>query len=225
MFDEIFKTALYTYRKRSEEFHKNLSKAYALIYDTYCDKAMQNEIKKHSNYTQIVNNPVALIKTIREIMHEPVREKYPFASMMEVMSRLINFKQQDHEGLLDFTNRFKQAKDVLKSHIGDEFLKPFVKKQAKYKESSTEKQKSMEDEAWDKWIAYMMIRASDDKKYKSLKETMSSQYSMKQDQYPCDTDKAVEILNAHKWDNSGKTRKSQKDKKDKSNRDDNTDQR
>jgi len=220
-YDEIFKSDLYSYRKRSEEFQKNLSKAYALIYDTYCDKAMQNEIKKRPNYSAIVNDPVALIKAIREIMHEPIREKYPFASVTEAISRLINFKQQDNESLLDYTNRFKQARDVLKSHIGTHFLELFIKNQSTYKSASSTKQTEMISEAWDKWLAYLLIKSSDDKKYKKLKETMSSQYSMKQDQYPKDIDDAVDILNAHKWDNSGK-KKSQREKKEKSNKDDDT---
>ena len=43
----------------------NLIKAYAFLWE-HCSKGMQNKIESRSDYTQIVNNPVKLLKVIKE---------------------------------------------------------------------------------------------------------------------------------------------------------------
>ena len=36
--------------------------------------------------------------------------------------RTLNIKQLEHESLIDYMKRFKQSRDVLKSHIGGDIL-------------------------------------------------------------------------------------------------------
>ena len=46
---------------------------------------------------------------------------------------MLNLKQQDGEFLKDYVKRFKQACDVLKSHIGTKWLEEFVEHTEEYK--------------------------------------------------------------------------------------------
>jgi hypothetical protein len=59
-------------------------------------------------------------------MHNPVRAKYPFSSLNEAISRMLNIKQSENEGLLDYFKRFKESRDKMKSHIGTGILDKFV---------------------------------------------------------------------------------------------------
>ena len=47
-------------------------------------------------------------------------------------------------------------------------------------------QQEMKSEAFGRWMAYMMIRNSDQAKYGSLLNRMVSQFSMNNNQYPVD---------------------------------------
>jgi hypothetical protein len=59
-------------------------------------------------------------------MHDPVRAKYPFASLTEAISRMLNLKQSENEGLLDYVKRFKESRDIMKSHVEPDTLDKFV---------------------------------------------------------------------------------------------------
>ena len=74
----------------------------------------------------------------------------------------------------------------------------------------------MKTEAFGRWMAYMMIRNSDQAKYGSLLNGMVSQFLMNNNQYPVDIRQAKDILSNHMHD-SHKTRRDrsrQKDDKD-----------
>jgi hypothetical protein len=59
-----------------------------------------------------------LLNKIEVLMHDPMRAKHPFAFLIETMTRMTNVKQNENEGLLDCVKRFKQSRDITKSHVG-----------------------------------------------------------------------------------------------------------
>ena len=73
-------------------------------------------------------------------MHYPIRVKYPYASLTEALMRTLNIKQLEHESLIDYMKRFKQARDVLKSHIGGDILNKFVKNLPEYQQAGSMEQ-------------------------------------------------------------------------------------
>jgi hypothetical protein len=74
-------------------------------------------------------------------MHDPMRAKYPFASLTEAISRMLNLKQSDeNEGLLDYVKRFKESRDIMKSHVGTGILDKFVENTLEYRHESIVKQ-------------------------------------------------------------------------------------
>mgnify|MGYP000382356346 CR=1 FL=1 len=80
--DIIYQAELERYLDRKDTLEQNLTKAYALIFSTYCDKAMQNRVEEHPNFeTTIRDDPIELLNKIKVLMHDPIRAKYPFASL------------------------------------------------------------------------------------------------------------------------------------------------
>jgi hypothetical protein len=80
---------------------------------------MQNRIEEHPDYeTMIRDDRIELLDKIKMLMHDPIRAKYPYASLTEAMSRMLNIKQIESEGLLDYVKRFKESGDIMKSHVG-----------------------------------------------------------------------------------------------------------
>ena len=118
-FDMRYQAEIKQFLDRQSELEENLMKAYALIFGTYCSKAIQSRVEEHPDFeTTIRDDPIELLKTINMLMDDTVRAKYPYASLHDVMMRLFNLRQQEHEHLMDYVKRFKQAKDVVKAHMG-----------------------------------------------------------------------------------------------------------
>ena len=109
-------------------------------------------------------NPLEMVNTHTHIEHQAVgtRETY----------RLHDMK------------RFKQSRDVLKSHIGGDILNKFIENLPEYRHGTMAEQREMKTEAFRRWMAYMMIRNSDQAKYGSLLNGMVSQFLMNNNQYP-----------------------------------------
>ena len=74
-------------------------------------------------------------------MHDPIRAKYPCASLTEAMSRMLNIKQMENEGLLDYVKRFKESRNITKSHVGTDILDKFVENTRDYREELDDLQK------------------------------------------------------------------------------------
>ena len=98
---------------------------------------MQNRIEEHPGFeTKIRDDPIELLERIKVLMHDPIRAKYPFASLTEEMSRMLNLKQNENEGLLDYVKRFKESRDITKSHVGTDILDKFVENTREYRDES-----------------------------------------------------------------------------------------
>jgi hypothetical protein len=178
--DIMYQAELERYLERKNTLEQNLTKAYALIFSTYCNKTMQNRVEEHSEFeTSIRDDPIELLNKIKVLMHNPIRAKYPFASLTKAISRVLNLKQSENKGLLDYIKRFKESRDIMKSHVGTDILDKFVENTLEYRdESSTTLKQMMKDGAFDSWMTYLLIRNSNQAKYGSLSNGLVSQFSM-----------------------------------------------
>jgi hypothetical protein len=70
-------------------------------------------------------------------MHDPIRAKYPFASLTEAISRMLNLKQSENKGLLNYVKRFKESRDIMKSHIGMDILDEYVENTLEYRDETS----------------------------------------------------------------------------------------
>ena len=72
-FDLDYQTDYRIYSERVVTLNSNTKKAFALIMENYCSKAMQVRVKELSDYqTKIHNDPIELPKAIKILMHEPI---------------------------------------------------------------------------------------------------------------------------------------------------------
>ena len=152
-------------------------------------------------------------------MHNPIQSKYPYASLTESITRLVEIKQQEGENLLDYIKRFKQVRDVFKSHTGASITDKFVEHTEEYKkETDPTKWAGIKTASQDRWMSYMLMKNSDQKKYGSLLQGLASQYSMGNEQYPATMMIASDVLTNHRWDkqekkpNNNKSNGNDKDK-------------
>ena len=114
----IYDAEVKAFVARKERYRANKTSAYSIIYGQ-CTKAMQAKIKSRSDFeAKILNNPIELLNVIEEYSFSFQSNRYPFSVVTDSIKSLVNLKQREEESLLDYTARFKSAKDVLISHIG-----------------------------------------------------------------------------------------------------------
>jgi hypothetical protein len=146
-----------------------MNKAYAMIYEFHCTKGMQSAIKEHPKYeSEIKNNPIELLKSIKVLMHEPVSARYPLASLTDALLRFAAIKQKEDENLTQYTNRFKGDRDLLVSIIDTRAFDKFVEIQPGYEDLTNEEKNELKENIFDKWIGHVFIKGADNIKYGSV---------------------------------------------------------
>ena len=118
--------------------------------------------------SSVRDDPIELLTRIREAMLMPKKSRYHYDSMTEAMLSFLLCKQTEHKNLGDYYTKFKQVRDNLKEHIGDDFIRHFVKQTKEYKEEKDAQAKDeLEKYGFKHWTAYMLICNSSEAKYGS----------------------------------------------------------
>ena len=64
---------------------------------------MQNKIESRSDYTEIVNNPVKLLKAIKEHALNYQEHRYDMSIIADAIMCFMMTKQRENESLSDYT--------------------------------------------------------------------------------------------------------------------------
>lgn len=101
--------------------------------DDFCTKAMRTRIQEHPDFsTQIQDDPIKLLETIKSGMQEPVRAQYPLITSVDHTVTMFTCKQGPDEQLIDFSKQFKQNLDLAIEHISKSGVNHCVENQADY---------------------------------------------------------------------------------------------
>ena len=92
---------------------------------------MRAKIETRKEYNNLKNNPIELIKAIKECAMAYQDTKYPVATILDSMDAYLNIKQQNEENLIEYLKRYRVARDMFYSHIGAELLLPKLVKRIK----------------------------------------------------------------------------------------------
>jgi hypothetical protein len=154
-----------------------------------------------------------LLKAIEILINNPVRARYPYASVTEAMTRFMTCRQLENESLADYVKRFKSCRDSMAQNMGKDFVKEFVKNRKQYAdETNTDKQDAMLKGLYAQWTVYMLMKNSNQGKYGSLMTSLTTQFSMGTNQYPKDVIAAVDILTNHRFDKKEPKNNNQRNK-------------
>ena len=92
----------------------------------------------------------------------------------------------------------------MKSHVGTDILDKFAENTREYQDETDQLlQQNMKDGAFNKWMAYLLIRNSDQAKYGTVMKRLVLQFSMQNNQYPKSITAVTDILSNHRFNNSG----------------------
>ena len=196
------------YVKTGKQLRSNMSKAYALIYLTYCDSEMKSRIdKKVVLDATITNDPIKLLITIRTLMQEPVKEENAVWSFIQVNIKSMTIAQQPDESMTDYIKRFKQNRDFFKGVIKSDFMTGWLGDQPEYialdgTVNQDADQTAMKNAQFSRMCATLLMYTADPAKYGSLTTGLKTQFNLGNDQWPKNTDAAAKLLANHVWDNA-----------------------
>jgi hypothetical protein len=99
-FDILYKAEIDMYTKRKHELEDNMNKTYSLIYLQHCNKTIQDRINAHPEFeTKIKNDLIELLKAIEILINDPVRARYPYASVTKATTRFMTCRQLENKPL------------------------------------------------------------------------------------------------------------------------------
>ena len=215
-FELLYAAEIKSHLARVDQYCSNKGNAYVLLFER-CNKAMQNKIQSRKDFsTMIKNNPIELLKAIKEQLIKFQENKYEMRVIADALQNIISAKQREDESLIDYTQRYKSAKDVLIAQIGGPIiLTKVVEGLEEYDANDATKIKEQQKTAFEKIVTLIYLENSDRMKYGSLIKGLLGQYTLGQDQYPKDIISATNIVSNHCFDetyNEARKKRREKDK-------------
>jgi hypothetical protein len=101
-FEIEFKSEFDDFRIRKRTLDNNKPKAYAFLWER-CAKGMKNKIESQTDYATIQQDPIELLKAIKEHALNYQEQHYKHMIVLDAMTTLFGTKQQDNESLQDYT--------------------------------------------------------------------------------------------------------------------------
>ena len=183
-------------------------KAYALFWGR-CTKGMKNKIEARSDYkSSIDDNPIKLLMAIKEHSLNYQETQYDMSVIFDSTKTLIFTRQKENENLQDYTKRFHVTREVFQNHLGKPIIMAkILSNNNAYKEFPTdmidhEKNKKLEEEAFERFMAYVYLENADQSKYGSIIAGLITQLSLGNDQYPKTITEANKVLSNYQFDST-----------------------
>ena len=200
-FEILYKAEVNAFVQRKEQYNANKGKAFALLFGQ-CTKSMQNKLLTRPDYeSTIKGNPIALLLTIQEYTISFQENKLGASVVADSIRNLFNMKQKEDESLIDYTRRFKAARDIMHSMIGEELRLPKLAQEDTYwDDNNATIQEECYSRAYNQLLTYTYLDNADKSKYGSLIKDLSDQYSLGNNQYPTSVTEAAQVLGNRKFD-------------------------
>ena len=100
---------------------------------------------------------------------------------------MMNTMQQEKEGVVEYTQRFKQENSIVKSSIGEKNLDSFVETIKEFKKldkvEDLDEIINMKKNEFAAWSTMVFMRGLEKRKYGELIHDLSIQYAIKNNQY------------------------------------------
>ena len=97
----------------------NFAKVFERITETWLNPThwFGKDLLKECKINSKQNNPIELFKAVKEYNLNYQEYIYGMSIVLDSISTMMPTKYKEHESLLDYTKRFKVAKDVMEMYI------------------------------------------------------------------------------------------------------------
>ena len=174
-------------RQRKRRLESNMKLAYTYIFSQFCDKELQSKIEHRSDFDQIEDNPIELLKAIDELMHTISHEKLilPYETLWSTLAQLFEIKQGKDQKLSEYYETMKAFGNQVHKYFDNSFLDKFVMNLEEYNNARDEVGRTgIKEGAWQRLLAYGFLHNADREKYGRLLKGYKSDYANNSDNYP-----------------------------------------
>ena len=117
---------------------------------------------ERKDYDKNKRDPITLLQAIKELSFSYQDTKYDMKIVTNAIKNFVNLKQKDDESLIDYTTRFKTARDVMKAQMGAEIvLYKIVQTDPDYTKGTTQAEIDTNNKVikkhYERWQAYFFI--------------------------------------------------------------------
>ena len=129
---------------------------------------MQNKILERSDYeSEIYNDPIKLLQAVKQHALNFDETQYAMTIITNSISAFFATVQKENESLSEYTKRFRVAKEIMESHLGEPLsLKKVVVGMKGYVEEKKHPgNMELQQKAADKLYAYLHFKNADQSKY------------------------------------------------------------
>ncbi len=137
VFIDEHKAKLRIYETRQENLRKNLKTAYAIIYEEFCTKTIQDRIQALPDMDTFEGDPIELLVRIRSVMEDNAQAQYDVLFEKKIIDRFNCIKQEDEEKITDYARRYKQIRDTYYHEVEVTASEGFAMKKQDYKALTT----------------------------------------------------------------------------------------
>ena len=111
---------------------------------------MKTAIKEDPKFeSEIRDNPLRVLALNSTLSYTPAQSRYPFSTLSETASSLLNIRQGPDKKPVDFIEKFNQEKQLIKTQLGKKFLDVFVGNTVEFNASlDADERTRMENEAF-----------------------------------------------------------------------------
>ena len=203
---DTYKEEIKDFVRRKSILQKNMVKAYGLIWGQ-CTKGLRAKLEARQNWDdgtteKIKHRPINLLKAIKEITHNHQDTKYPQESIFFSIRNVFTMKQEDNEGLTEYTKRFNNAIDIMETQHGMFSMTAYLKTRTDFQlaeaAGDAELKKTIHKQQYDRLKAFVYLRSLDGKKSGKLVEDLNNQYALGNNQFPATVTKATETVLAYR---------------------------
>ena len=178
-----------------KQYEVGMRGAYTIIKDEYCTRDMQRAIEALPNFqADIYDKPLELLKNIKILSSVPVRATKDWLSLHEHLKLMINIKQREKEDDMEYVQRLRQYRAVVKGFMGTTMFHDFVKNTKTYQDAAAAEQVKLLDAAWEEATALMCFNGASQELMGTTMTNMATEFTSDIDRYPKTVDKVLDLL-------------------------------
>ena len=189
------------HRDKQEEIrHRDKGKLCGIIKARISDQVLI-KLEEDLNFDDYqLDDPVKLLKKIKSICMTYKGDKYICSVVLNLIKQLANIAQGFKETTKNYMEQVKARLETLRNNLN----KLFQDQDPHYNDGDEDEQKEVEDKAYEKLGAFMVIVTAEQDLYKTCKDSLQRRYTESTDLdakvYPETYTKAMNVLNNTKRD-------------------------
>mgnify|MGYP001809867921 CR=1 FL=1 len=125
--EQLYSIELKAWVARKEKYQLNMDKASGILWGQ-CTTGMKNKLESRKDWATIKagTNAIELIKAIKEVMQDYQDSKYPLVSTKRSLLNVLTAKQEEREGIVSYTKRFRNLVELMEAQQGKLKLVAYV---------------------------------------------------------------------------------------------------